>query len=481
MDSVKEAAAIGAIGDLRVIDRLLDALDDPSAELADRVANAVLPAFGRAILPNLRHGLQWDGKSADARRLAAIAAIDPDEGRALCRRAIAEGSTTVKARALEVLAATDPEEGAAIALDVLSVLAPAGAGKKAAGRSKLDKKVRDAAMGCLGKSTRDEALEILIAALLEYDGTEVYGHPASHAYLPTMPHPKATDRLLREMQRIAAESLALRQGAKKGKKAAAAKELKTVEGLAGCVLSIVGERGDRKAVPALVGLLTHPSADIRRGAVEALTELGDPAGLEAAAALIDDPEASDAAVKAAWRLPPGPRFERLAPLCADLSAPRKKMDAGRGGTVLDLFEEEADDDARRSDWDPRWADALRPHLDGPEAVRVAVALEVVLGAGATADLLRAVARPSKDSASFGALINVVQALGRHRVREAVGPLVALYGDSYHSRHFIGEALKAIGDPAAIPLLKERTRKMRQQYVKAMIEKLIDELSVLTST
>ena len=485
VEALKEAAGRGGLGDLRLVDSLLAALDDPGAEFADAVAAEALPALGPAILPDLRRDLDLRGKAADARRLAAVAAIDPGAGADLCRRAIAEGSAAVRSRALEALASIDPEEATAIALGLLAPLATAGApaagpdappakGKrpaKSAPRPKLDKTVRDAAMACLGKSTRDEALEILVAAIREVDGPEVYGHAASHSYLPGSPHPRATDRLLGELARIAAASRAARQKVPKGKgKSSAAKE---AECGAGCLLSILGDRGDRRAAPALIDLLAHPSPDLRKGAADALVSLEDPAGLEAAAALVGDDAAWGSGIQAAWRLPPGPRFERLASLCRDLSAPKKK-DRERGEALLSEFDAEDGDD-RRTDWDPRWADALRPHVEGPEGRRVALALEVVLGAGAIPDLIRALGLPGED---WHGSIRLAQALGRLGAREAVGPLINRLGKdaNYHS---ISEALKAIGDPSAILALTELVKKVRDRWRKALIETLIDELSKLS--
>jgi len=224
IEALKEAASRGDLGDLRLVDALLAGLDDPSPEFADAVAAEALPKLGPAALPELRRGLDLRGKAADARRLTALAAIDPGAGLDLCRRAIEEGSAAIKVRALEVLAAADPEEGATIALGLLAPLATADAsaaepdtppakGKRPAGsapRVRLDKKVRDAAMACLGRSCRDEALEVAMAALLEINGAEVYGHRAAHQILATIPHAQATPRLLHELGRMVVEARAVR-------------------------------------------------------------------------------------------------------------------------------------------------------------------------------------------------------------------------------------------------------------------------------
>src|SRR5205823_1047601 len=122
------------------------------------------------------------------------------------------------------------------------------------------------------------------------------------------------------------------------------------------------------------------------------TRLGDSAGLEAAAGLVEDDKVWQAATRAAWQLPSQARYECLAPLCADLSH-AKKAQRRRGESVLELFEAEttgqADELAEdyyfyvepegeepkrrqpRTDWDPRWVPLMRKHLKGPNRPGVA--------------------------------------------------------------------------------------------------------------
>lgn len=487
IEAVKDAVARGRIGDLRVVDAFLGALDDPSTELADIVATEVLPALGPAILPDLRRGLDVQGKTADGRRLAAIAAIDRDEGLALCRRAIEEANATVKARAIELLARVAPDEAATIALEILSRFRspaaeaepeePAAKGKKKKGpaRVKLDRKVRDAAMACLGASTTDEALEILIAALWEDGEDGLYGHRASHAELPRLLNPRATARLLEELDRIA-ETL---RSADKGKKGKAKKDeeqekaVTSAQGTAGCLLSILGERGDRAVVPALMKLLDHPAGKLRNDVAEALSKLGDPAGLEAASALANDPDAWSGGIEAAWQLPPGPRFERLAPLCESVQTRDKAVRALRDA-VLKQFETEAESDRPRNDWDPRWADVLRPHLDGADPVRAARALLVVLGTAAVPDALRVLADPRCRARNIADTGKLIETLGRLRASEAIGPLMAMYDEGFF-RYCVSRALSEMGDPAAIPLLEAELAKMTHPSERSATQALINEL------
>jgi HEAT repeat protein len=101
--ALREALENKSIGDLRLLDALLDAVEDTNATVADLAATEVLPSLGRAVLPDLTAKLNLQGKAADARRLKAIALIDKGLGAELCRKAVAEGSVPLKVQALELL------------------------------------------------------------------------------------------------------------------------------------------------------------------------------------------------------------------------------------------------------------------------------------------------------------------------------------------------------------------------------------------
>jgi hypothetical protein len=103
LDNLKQAQERNVLTDLRLVEPLLAALDDRYGELADVVAEDVLPAFGPPVLPDLRQGLNVHGKSSDARRLAAICRIDRRAGAELCRTALADGSPALRRQARECL------------------------------------------------------------------------------------------------------------------------------------------------------------------------------------------------------------------------------------------------------------------------------------------------------------------------------------------------------------------------------------------
>ena len=169
-----------------------------------------------------------------------------------------------------------------------------------------------------------------------------------------------------------------------------------------------GVRGDRQAVAVILPLLKHPQGDLREKAVEALAALEDPAGLEAAAALVEDAEVWQAALQAAWKLPSAQLYQRLAPLCEHLSD-SKSAQRERAEGVLAQFQAEVrnvrlwgppqaespEDAAAKRSWDPRWAKLLAKHLDGANRAGVATALGVVQGNKAVPQLLRVLPAAAK--------------------------------------------------------------------------------------
>ncbi len=111
-------------GDLRLLAPLLGALGNPYAPIGDLVAQRLLPAFGPALAPELRSGLNLRGKAADGRRLLALAHLDKRAGRELCLQALREGTPAVRAAALRGLAAAAPGEAEREAVATLAGKAP---------------------------------------------------------------------------------------------------------------------------------------------------------------------------------------------------------------------------------------------------------------------------------------------------------------------------------------------------------------------
>jgi len=103
LEIVKSACERGAFNDLRLIDPAIHALGDVFPELADLVAETVLPAYGPGIVPRLKATLDLKGRKSDARKLVLIHQLEPAGSVELCKTALDEGSPEVKAAAIACL------------------------------------------------------------------------------------------------------------------------------------------------------------------------------------------------------------------------------------------------------------------------------------------------------------------------------------------------------------------------------------------
>lgn len=109
LELVKEAHERGAFRDLRLITPALGGLDDPYPELADFIAEKVLPLYGKAILPELRRTYDPAGTKGHPRRLKLMHALDPAGTRDLVKQALEGGSKEIKVAAISCLGA-EPED-----------------------------------------------------------------------------------------------------------------------------------------------------------------------------------------------------------------------------------------------------------------------------------------------------------------------------------------------------------------------------------
>ncbi|HWG44441.1 MAG TPA: HEAT repeat domain-containing protein [Gemmataceae bacterium] len=306
-------------GDLRLLPSALAALESGNTHLADLVADKVLPAVGRGVLPDLLAKLNLQGKSADARRLRAVCKIDPKLGAELVRKGLSEGSPALKIQSLECL----PDVGR-----------PGEAEKAGLELCREKKKdVRVAALRALRKATSDEALEALIQTLLESDWQIV--QPAQEV-LAELPHPKTTERLLHEVEeRVATLPPPIakpKKGAKKevvktAKKAEAARD-KAIEDLI-FILQALGGRKDASSPRVLKVLLTlahYTEENVRLEVVGLLAKLGPdvkevvPALLEAVSDASED--VRETAIDALAEFPPEKR-EAAIPTLIDLAGNAK--------------------------------------------------------------------------------------------------------------------------------------------------------------
>ena len=106
---VKDAHERGLFRDLRLVKPALGAIDDPYSEIADLIAEKVLPLYGQAILPEVRAKYDPKGTKGHPRRLALMHALDPVGTRELVKAALDGGSKEVKVAAISCLGA-DPED-----------------------------------------------------------------------------------------------------------------------------------------------------------------------------------------------------------------------------------------------------------------------------------------------------------------------------------------------------------------------------------
>jgi hypothetical protein len=86
LELIKDAHERGQFRDLRLVKPAIGALDDPYPEVAEFVAEKVLPLYGKAILPELRAKFEVKGRAGHPRRLHLMHALDPDGTRELVKQ-----------------------------------------------------------------------------------------------------------------------------------------------------------------------------------------------------------------------------------------------------------------------------------------------------------------------------------------------------------------------------------------------------------
>ena len=105
LELIREASQRGAFRDLRLVKPALNGLDDPYPDIAEFLAEKVLPMYGRAILPELRSKFDPKGTRGHPRRLKLMHRIDPAGTRELVKQSLDGGSKEVKVAAIECLGA----------------------------------------------------------------------------------------------------------------------------------------------------------------------------------------------------------------------------------------------------------------------------------------------------------------------------------------------------------------------------------------
>lgn len=148
LEIIQNAYERGNFRDLRLIRPALSALDDTYAEIADFVAEKILPLYGAAILTELQSKFDQKGRGGHVRRLALMHKLDPAGTREFVKQALEEGSKEVRVAAIECLG--ESPEDLTFLLD------------QAKSRAK---DVREAALKGLARSDSADAAAVLRKAL----------------------------------------------------------------------------------------------------------------------------------------------------------------------------------------------------------------------------------------------------------------------------------------------------------------------------
>lgn len=152
LDLIEDAHKRGAFRDLRLIKPALNALDDPSQDIAEYLADDVLPMYGKAILPELRAKFDPKAGKGQSRRLKLMHRIDPAETRELVKQSLEVGTKDVKIAAISCLGAEKE--------DLAHLVEHAGSKQQ---------DVRGAAYHALAKIDDPKAVEVLAKAITGKD------------------------------------------------------------------------------------------------------------------------------------------------------------------------------------------------------------------------------------------------------------------------------------------------------------------------
>ncbi|MGO4371765.1 hypothetical protein AB4Z21_13420, partial [Paenibacillus sp. MCAF20] len=177
LEVIRQANADGVFTDMRTFVPSVTALEDSYSEIAEYVAEEVLPKIGQRILPVLHASFNFEGGSGDARKLTAIYRLTAEEEKAaateLIRKSAFNGSLPVRIAALR-LAADDA--------DFEDKLLELSYDRK--------KEIRSAALLALSGNDSEQALERLMEALMNKD-TAIAAEPIRRSV-----NPKLKERVL---------------------------------------------------------------------------------------------------------------------------------------------------------------------------------------------------------------------------------------------------------------------------------------------
>jgi HEAT repeat protein len=304
-EELGKAWEAGMLGDLRLLPALLKAVADRNAGVANFIAEEVLPALGRGILPDVLSALDLKGGSANPRRLWLVCRLDPGTAAPLCRRALVEGDLGMCLTALRCLPDVLPGEAERAGLHHAT---------------HPNSVVRRAGLGALRRGSSDAAMEALFAA--QADRSDEVRQAAVTA-LATFAHPDTTRRLLHalhETRTALTEATDPPGPAKKSKTRtkqpkATPEQARLLRKLSWLALALGGRLDhDADSAAALLSLAREDISMVRCAALEALGGVG-PVSDEVTEALLEGVKKTGyeriAALKGLERFPPEARAEAV--------------------------------------------------------------------------------------------------------------------------------------------------------------------------
>ncbi|MBN8246065.1 MAG: HEAT repeat domain-containing protein [Verrucomicrobia bacterium] len=347
-EGVKSAVDAGSFRDVRLVDPALQALGDAYPELADLVAEKILPGFGPGIAGRLKDGLNLQGKRQDARRLEVLHRVAPATAVPLCEEALESGSPDVKAAAIACLGQHE---------DYLPLVL-----EQAKARNK---QVKAAALEALATQDRPEANDLLVAEIQGKDLAEMA------TILRRDPSPALVNAVLAEASKALA--LALKNNRPGVERLAVAlhclenqRDPNTEDLLLRLMNGVQGMGSASLAASNLGG------SGIPKQAAELLYRIGSPRSLESilASREVLPLDCFQLVVQTAIRSwPPARVFDEFAPLLKSRkAADKKKVGPIENAMGIALDREEwaalAEDSSRNlglrplqdAEWDPRWLD-----------------------------------------------------------------------------------------------------------------------------
>lgn len=167
LEIIRDGYERGTFHDLRLITPALAAIDDSYAEIADLVAEKILPLYGSAIVPELQATFDPRGRGGAVRRLRLMHRLDPETARPYIQQALEEGSPELRVAAVGCLG--DSPDDLPYLLDQV--------------KSKA-RDVRIAALRALGRCGVDAAAQVLCSVIqradlaLAVDPLQKSRHPA---------------------------------------------------------------------------------------------------------------------------------------------------------------------------------------------------------------------------------------------------------------------------------------------------------------